>query len=101
MEITEVTQIRNNHTNKEFLEMEGFILNSLKELYVYYDIGSQSQADDNAEYLLSKYDREIRSFLDQPYGGTFSPDEIAEMILTQEYKKRNSSEEAATLGLMK
>ncbi|WP_449354863.1 hypothetical protein ACUL41_00750 [Virgibacillus natechei] len=40
--------------------MEGFILNSLKELYVYYDIGPKSEAVVKAEYLLSKHDGKVR-----------------------------------------
>ncbi|UJL46311.1 hypothetical protein KFZ58_18495 [Virgibacillus sp. NKC19-16] len=90
--------MKNNHTDKGFLEMEELILNSLKEFYVYYHI--EPQAVDNAEYLLSKYDGKISLFLEQPYGSTFSPEEIAEMILTQEYKKKSPSEEAATLGFI-
>jgi len=89
--------VRNKHSDTEFTQMKDLIQTSLEELCVYYEIESRYQSSVLAKYLISKYEDSIRSFLDQPHGGTFPPEELAEMVLIQEYKRKGNAEQAPTL----
>lgn len=92
-----MNSVSNKHTDTEFVLMKDLIRTRLEELCIYYEIESRSRTQAKAKYLISKYEDSMRSFLDQPHGGTFSPEELAEMILVQEYKRQDNAEEASTL----
>jgi hypothetical protein len=88
--------IRNNqHTETEIEEMKKLILDSLHDYNRQMDF-----LDFIPDKLLVKYDRNIRSILNQAHGGSLSPEEIAEMILVKEFNPKINTEEAAATNVL-
>lgn len=89
-----------NHTNEELHGMLFLIESGIVELYDRLELNLEKRQDGNSEQvaksLIAKHKANIQSLLNKPYGGTLAPEEIAEMILVQEYHPKYKSEEAAT-----
>ena len=89
------------HTRVEVLKMAELIQLELVELLL--DLG---QAKEKANVIAGTIIREgmdhLQATLDMPYGGTLSPEELAEMMLTQFVFRRHGhfNEEAAATTLI-
>lgn len=85
------------HTKEEVQGMLALIESSIEDLY--RQLNSDKTIEENPEkkasMLISKYRLNIEEILNKPYGGTLAPEEMAEIIFSQE-THNNSSEEAAT-----
>ncbi len=84
--------MRNQWSFEEIVQFIGLLRVNLEELYVYYELGNEDEAKLKAAYLLSKYQLKIRLILDPVNGDTISPEGLAEMILIEEYMKKNKPE---------
>jgi phosphopantetheine adenylyltransferase len=80
------------HSNEEIKGMIDLITKSLEELIECLD----KKHEITAEMLIPKYRDHIEEIINKPYGGTLAPEEIAEIIVSQELlPKRHFTEEAA------
>lgn len=87
------------HSQEEIEGMLQLIEDSLKYLCRYNGDFFNKNIDEAVGNLMKKYKVKIVEILNKPHGGTLAPEEIAEIILTQEVYKRHIerrySEEAA------
>jgi len=84
------------HTRVEIIKMTELIRSDLIELLL--DLGQEKEtAKVIAETIIREGMDNLQVTLDMPYGGTLSPDELAEMMLTQYVIRRHGhfNEEAA------
>ena len=89
------------HSDQELEAMLILIKESLIELYGHLKLPKETSHEASANKLVKVYREEINKLLDQPHGGTLSPEEIAEIILAQElYYNGDLHEEAAATSLM-
>lgn len=91
-----------NHTNEELRGMMFLIESSIVKLYNQLELNieeSEKQKRDSeqiAKSLIFKHKANSEFHLNEPYGGSLATEEIAEMILVQEYHPKYKNEEAAT-----
>jgi DNA repair protein RadC len=84
------------HTQAEITKMVELVRSELIELLL--DLGQgKEKAKVFAETIIRESMDNLQATLDMPYGGTLSPDELAEMMLTQYVYRRHGhiNEEAA------
>lgn len=80
------------HSRYEIESMESLVEESIKQYYIIMDFKDVEQ---KAREVTSKYRKKIEEILNKPMGGTFAPEEIAEIIIYQDMNKNRNIEEAA------
>ncbi|MEC0140931.1 hypothetical protein P4H94_29250 [Paenibacillus macerans] len=88
------------HTQAEVLKMAELVSSELVALLL--DLGQgKEKAKVIAETIIRESMDNLRATLDMPYGGTLSPYELAEMMLTQYvYKRRGHFDEEAAAAVV-
>ncbi|WP_117149110.1 MULTISPECIES: hypothetical protein [Paraliobacillus] len=84
------------HSKDEILKMLKLIESSAVEIYRQLDFEKNENVNTKAKSLIKKYESNIEIILNKPQGGALAPEEIAEMIIVQDYYKNGTYEEAAT-----
>lgn len=82
----------NNYNEDEILGMQELIRESVRE---YLNIMGYKNVDHTSDRLVKANRTRIIQLLNKPMGGTLAPEEIAEMLIIQDLRKRNKTEEAA------
>lgn len=92
--------VMRKHTQVEVLRMAELVRDEMTEILI--GLGQQNtRARALADSIIRDYLGSLRNILDMPYGGTLSPDELAEMMLSQYvYKHHGHNEEEAAAALI-
>lgn len=82
----------NDYNEDEIKGMQKLIRESIKE---YLSIMGYKNVNHTSDRLVKDNRSRIIQLLNKPMGGTLAPEEIAEMLIIQDLRKRNNTEEAA------
>lgn len=86
--------MKGNHSEDEIRGMELLVEESIKG---YYNVMGYKNAEKKAAHTLGIYRKQIEQILNKPLGGTFAPEEIAEIIIFQDINENGKPEESATV----